>query len=436
MSYKNNKNYAGKKEIIFDFSADAITSNGASIIAKSIEKNNNIVRDFSNVLVDNRDKNKIKHSLFKLILQRVVMMIQGHPDCNDANYVKDDKVTQLVVNGEIASQPTCSRLENSVSIKDIWNLSLQMVDKYASSIDKDRKSIIIDVDGTNDPAYGNQQLVMFNGYYGERIYHLLLFHDGETGQLILPVLRPGSCHSNKWFVGILRRMVERIRAVHPDIEIIIRGDCGFSAAAFYKLANNMHLKFCIGISRNERLKQHSSLLEQKMKEKYLNNKQKEVEFCGPFKYQADTWDEEQTCYAKVESTGHRLNIRYICSNLDAETAKELYYGFYVKRGDASENRIKEFKNMCYADRLSCKKFVANYFRLFLSALCYEFYYQIKELIKQTNHDEPKRWQIDNIRLYLIKAGAMVREKVRSIRIMFSQSYICKSLFMEIMHLCH
>ncbi len=436
MSYKNNKFYANNKEFIFDFSADSISSNSGAIIAKFIENKFHIIKEFADVINDNRDQNKIKYSFSDLIFQRVIMMIQGHPDCNDAKYLKDDKINQIATNQDVASQPTLSRLENAISIEDIWNLSLQMIDRYVNSIDKNRKSIIIDVDGTDDPAHGAQQLALFNGYYKDTIYHLLVFHDGETGQLILPVLRPGNCHSNKWFVGILRRIVERIRAVHPEIEIVIRGDCGFSGADFYKLANKMHLKYCIGISCNERLKLHTALLEQKVRELYLDKQEKHIEFSGPLRYRAESWDTEQTCYAKVESTGHRLNLRYICSNIKTEKAEALYYGFYTRRGDASENRIKEFKNMCYADRLSCHLFIANYFRMLLSGLCYEFYYQIKQLIKQTSHEEPKHWQIDNIRLYLIKAGAMVRERVRSIRIIFSKSYVCKSLFMDIMHLCH
>ena len=59
----------------------------------------------------------------------------------------------------------------------------------------------------DDPTHGNQQLSMFNGYYGQFMYNELFFHDGETGQIILPVLRPGNSHSNKWYVSILKRIL-------------------------------------------------------------------------------------------------------------------------------------------------------------------------------------------------------------------------------------
>ncbi|NQY08327.1 MAG: transposase, partial [Flavobacteriales bacterium] len=47
-----------------------------------------------------------------------------------------------------------------------------------------------------------------------------------------------------------------------------------------------------------------------------------------------------------------MNIRHFVSNLPEQDAREIYLKIYVKRGDASENRIKEVKNMCFSDRLS------------------------------------------------------------------------------------
>lgn len=65
-----------------------------------------------------------------------------------------------------------------------------------------RKRMVIDIDATDDPTHGNQQMSMFNCYYGQFMLNELFFHDGETGQIILPVLRLGNNHSNKWYVGI------------------------------------------------------------------------------------------------------------------------------------------------------------------------------------------------------------------------------------------
>jgi hypothetical protein len=203
---------------------------------------------------------------------------------------------------------------------------------------------------------------LFNGYYGQFMYNELFFHDGETGEIILPVLRPVNSHSNRWFVWILRKTVKKIRNKRPDLEIIIRADGAFSCPKFYKLANVEKLKFCIGLPSNNVLKKKVRRVEKAVEFLYSKTNEKYQHFVQPFSYKADSWDEKQTCYAKVEYTGKGMNTRFFVSNFDQNTAREIYWDFYVKPGEASENRIKEVKNMCYSDRLSCHNFTANYFR--------------------------------------------------------------------------
>ena len=77
-----------------------------------------------------------------------------------------------------------------------------------------------------------------------------------------------------------------------------------------------------------------------------------------------------------------MNIRHIVSNMEAQTGRELYFGFYVKRGETSENRIKEVKNMYYSDTLSNHSFCANFFRLFISSLAYEIFLKIRSKIQK------------------------------------------------------
>ena len=84
-------------------------------------------------------------------------------------------------------------------------------------------------------------------------------------------------------------------------------------------------------------------------------------------------------YCKI--TGKGLNVRHFVSNI--EFNKHVRSDFYVKRGETSENRIKEV--MCFSDRLSNHGFWANFFRLFLSSLAYEMFLLLKAKIKKTTH---------------------------------------------------
>jgi hypothetical protein len=436
MSKQNTIFYKKKQQVTYNFSAEEISTDGAIFLSEKIERKHRIIKEFSRLIPEYRDEEKIEHSIEKMIKQRVFLQVQGYEDCNDEKALRDDPLIKEVLDGELASQPTLSRLENSLSVRDIYNISLNFfLEQYVLSIPLNKKRIVIDVDGTDDETHGSQQYAMFNGFYEQFMYSQLLFHDGETGQVILPVLRPGNSHSNRWFVHILRIIVKRIRERLPDIEIWIRADSGYSGDEFYRLAKQENLKFAIGMISNKRLKRYTKEAEEEIREEYLNQGEKHQYFTEAFEYKADSWDYPENCYAKVESTGKGMNIRYFCSNIENHTAEEIYWDFYVKRGEASENRIKELKNMCYSDRLSCPSFTANYLRMFISSLCYEFFRMIRELIKQTGDAEAGKWQVSNIRLLLMKVGATLSKKKRHIRISFSKSYVCKDLFIRIVRLC-
>ena len=429
MSHKDTAFYRGNKEVNFDFSAEKISSDGSILLLEKLERKHKLINYFSNIIPDTRDSSRIRHSVNKLFRQRVYGIMLGYEDANDVKYLKNDPLLQDILGGDLASQPTISRFENTLDKHAIFKLCYAWVDRYIRTL-KNRKSIIIDIDATDDPTHGNQQLSMFNGYYGQFMYNELFFHDGETGQIILPVLRPGNSHSNKWYVSILKRILIKIRNEYPYIEIIIRADSGFSSPAFYKLADFFNLKYTVGQANNEVLKREVLSVSQKVLGMYVSKGIKHQEFIS-FKYQAKTWDKPQSCYSKIESTGKGLNVRHFISNIDEEDARSLYFDFYVKRGDASENRIKEVKNMCYSDRLSNHGFWANFMRLILSSLAYEMFLLLKQAIKKTKYDEAKRWQVNTIRVALLKVGATIKKTKRRIYYRFSRAFPHQDLLRQL-----
>lgn len=357
------------------------------------------------------------------------MLMQGYEDCNDVFHLQHDPLYKDILEGDLASQPTLSRFENSISKQTIFSLCYGWIDRYVSSL-KGRSSITIDIDATDDATYGKQQLSMFNGYYGQFMYNELFFHDGYTGQIIVPVLRPGNSHSNKWYVSILKRVIHKIRRVYPDMELIIRADSGFSCAGFYELADKHALKYTIGIASNKVLKRKVFRASKAVKHLYLDQGQKHQHFIS-FPYKAKSWHKEQQCYSKVESTGLGMNIRHIISNFEATQARDIYFGFYVKRGEASENRIKEIKNMCFSDRLSNHGFFANFFRLLISSIAYELFLILKTKIKKTKFENAKKWQISSIRTYLLKVGATIKKTKRRIFYRLSKAFVYQNLFLEL-----
>lgn len=421
--------YRGKKSVSVDFSASEISTDGSLILLEKIEREHKLIKKFGKHLPDLRDARLITYSRADQLKQRVFMLMLGYQDANDVTHLQHDPLFKDVLQGDLASQPTISRFENSMDKHSIFELSNAWVDHYVSSL-QGRKRIVIDVDATDDPTYGNQQMSMFNGYYGQFMLNELFFHDGETGQIILPVLRPGNSHSNKWYVGILKRIILKIREVYPEMEIVIRTDSGFSCAPFYDLVDKYDLFFATGLASNSMLKRKVSRVKKAVKHLYLEQKEKHQHFIN-FTYKAKSWSKEQQCYSKIESTGLGMNIRHFVSNIKEQNAREIYFDFYVKRGDSSENRIKEVKNMCFSDRLSNHGYWANFFRLFMSSLAYEMFLLIKQKIKKASVEVAEKWQINSIRTYLLKVGATIKITKKRVFYQLSKSFVYKDLFREI-----
>lgn len=429
MSTKDTLFYRGNQSVSVDFSAQEISSDGSLILLEKLERDHKLLSHFAALLPDDRNPKQITYSREHQLKQRVFMLMLGYEDANDVTHLQKDPLFKDILQGDLASQPTISRFENSLDKESIFKLSYAWIDRYVLSL-KGRDRVIIDVDATDDSTYGTQQLSMFNGYYGKFMLNELFFHDGETGQIILPVLRPGNSHSNRWYVGILRRIIRKIRATYPDLEIIIRTDSGFSCAPFYKLVDDYNLLFATGQASNAVLKRKVERSQKAVKLHYVDQHIKHQHFIS-FTYQAKSWHAPQQCYSKIESTGKGLNVRHFISNIKEQEAREIYFDFYVKRGEASENRIKEVKNMCFSDRLSNHDFLANFFRLFLSSLAYEMFLLLKKSIKKTTFTKAKKWQISTIRTQLLKIGATIRITKKRIYYQLSKAFVHQDLFREI-----
>jgi hypothetical protein len=211
--------------------------------------------------------------------------------------------------------------------------------------------------------------------------------------------------------------VQKIRERFPHMAVHLRADAGFSGPAFYEVVEELDIGFCVGISGNSRLKKMIAGHIDEVRLQYVEQNIVYQRFVGPFNYQADSWEYAQDVYAKVESTGKGLNVRFYVSNYQDEDPEELYREYYVQRGEAAENRIKEIKNFCFSDRLSCHRFSANYFRLILSCLAYEVLRSLRDRLPKVTRD-PRLWvwSIHSIRLYLLKIAGQI--KVTSRRVYF------------------
>jgi hypothetical protein len=167
----------------------------------------------------------------------------GYEDANDAARLACDPIHKLLVGrdpvaGEdLASQPTLSRFENAPNRKELLRMTEALADRV---IERHRKRlhgrarrITIDMDPTEDPTHGAQQLSFFNRHYDSHCYLPMvcfLTFDGEMEQyLVAAVLRPGNAPGSAGALGFLRRLIERVGDAFPKARIRVRLDGGFAS---------------------------------------------------------------------------------------------------------------------------------------------------------------------------------------------------------------
>jgi hypothetical protein len=211
-------------------------------------------------ILDPREGHKVKHDLLTLVRQRLFAIAQGYEDNNDAATLAKDPAFKIMAgkapesDGDLASQPTLSRFENRVTTKDLRHLSDRLLELYLKTHLGPRKVIVIDMDATDDPTHGKQQLSFFHGYYEEHMYHPLLVFDGRDGFPLAAVLRRGNTHSSCGALAVLTRLIQKLRQAYPKALILFRADAGFAVPALYSyLEDQPETRYVIGFITNNRL---------------------------------------------------------------------------------------------------------------------------------------------------------------------------------------
>ncbi len=141
-----------------------------------------------------------------------------------------------------------------------------------------------------------------------------------------------------------------------------------------------------------------------------------VRHFGEATYQADGWTQARRVVIKAELLEKGPNVRYVVTNQSAPPQET--YEAYVDRGEA-EGYIKDLKNACYADRLSCHRFWANQFRLLLHGAAYWLLDTLRRWLVEAGSP---RLQLDTLRLQVVKIGGRVLQLVDQVRLRLASSH--------------
>src|SRR5215210_6319163 len=411
------------------FDGGRITSDGGLVWLSKMDSELGLCERISEC-VEEWQNRRGRHPLCSLVRQRVFQIACGYEDQNDSDTLREDPLLKVVCGslpesaGDLASQPTISRMENAATIRSCHRIAQVLFELYLSQREKEGAApdrVLLDFDSTDDPTHGEQEGSYYHGYYGQHMYHPLLVFDGETGQLVTAVLRAGNTHSSRSSVSILRRIVSRLRQRWPGVAIEMRADGGFAVPAIYDYCEEEGITYTVGLVTNPRLEEMAAGLLGEAQESH-EQKGEKVKLFSEGLYGAASWEKERRVIYKAEVMEQGTNTRFVVSTRTDEP-KELYE-FYAKRGQ-SENWIKDFKLHIKADRLSCHRFIANQFRLLLHAVAY---WLMDALRRKLLESGTRRMQLDTLRLRLLKVGGRIRELRTKIRVHLASGHPGQSLW--------
>src|SRR6266567_2457393 len=311
------------KPVAVDFAGGDLSSDAGLIPLALADQAMQLTRHLADAVADPRDPHRIEHSLPKLAVGR-------DPDA-----------------APLASQSTLSRFENAITPADLERLGQVLLEAFLARCGPAPQQIVLDLDPFVDECHGAQQLVLFNGHYDCHCYlplYLCGTIDGGRPFVIGALLRGGRAAPTRGVKALLHHVVPAIRARYPDVTIIVRGDGGFGVPKVINTCRHLKVHFCLGKPQNAALNRLSEPLQLRAAVEYTVTHRAERHY-GEFEYAAESWQRAERTIAKVEVTQGKLNPRFVVTDLAAADGftPATVYEFYCQRGDAPENRIKEFK---------------------------------------------------------------------------------------------
>ena len=420
--------------MVATFDQPHASSDGGAILLQAADRRLGLLAALAATIPDARAPTRLTHTVGDLLAQRVFAIACGHPDGNDGDRLAHDPIHKLVLGrdpiggGRLASQPTISRFEHTAAPRMLINMSAVLADTVIRRHRHRRRGvrlITIDLDVTEDPTHGTQQLSFFNGFYDHWCYLPLVasltFDDEPRQYLVAAVLRPGNAAGAAGTIPLLRRLVPKLGRAFPGTRLRVRLDGGFATPAVFAYLETAGVEYVVAMAGNAVLARHAEPTMGPLRAVVATTEATATTYAEAA-YQAGSWAAPRRTIIKAEVVWHpgrapRDNARFVITNL-RQTPAWIYTRVYCARGD-SENRFKELKHALAFGRTSCTRFWPNQLRVTLAAAAFVLF---QELQLRADRTALRGAQVPRLRQALITIGVQVVRSVRRIVLHFPHAH--------------
>ena len=418
------------RRLRLEFQGARITSDAGLLACRELDGALGLTEATKTHLQDIRGGRNVQHQLIPLLRQSVYSRLAGYEDTNDAVRLARDPAMQVVVGRralerQAASTNTLSRFETEVlvteeNIRGMERLNAEWVDR-AMTRTKHRR-IILDMDSSESPVYGDQEGAAYNGHFGSVCYHPL-FVFNQFGDCEGAKLRPGNVHSAQDWREVLEPIVTRYE--WAGVRRYFRADAAFAKPEVYEYLEEHRCLYAIRLPSNDVLEREVQHL---LKRPVGRPPRKPVIRYHDFLYQAGSWDRPRRVVAKVEWHREELfpRVGFIVTTMTARPEGVVH--FYNGRGTA-EQWIKEGKYALNWTRLSCHRFVANQVRLHLFILAYNLGNFLRRLCLPK---AVKHWSLRSVQVKLIKIGGRLVRHARRLVFQLAEVAMPRTLFQGVL----
>jgi hypothetical protein len=408
------------------FQGSRVTSDGGLVLVRELDERLGFGELVDRHLSDSRRGKNIQLPLADLLRQSIYSRLAGYADVNDAQRLSQDPTFRLIGSRKIWERGAAltSRLQSfetevltqADNLAGLAALNRELVAR-AEAIDSPRR-IVLDMDSTEIPVYGEQEQSAYNGHFESTCYHPLLLFNRE-GDCLAAKLRPGNVHSAEGWEELLLPEIERQQA--QGKEVVFRADAAFAKPELYEALEERDVKYAIRLPANDNLQRKITEL---LTRPVGRPSHQPVVRYKSFLYQAASWTMVRRVVAKVEFHCGELfpRVGFIVTSLAASSRAVVR--FYNKRGTA-EQWIKESKQAVAMTRLSCHRFRANEVRLWLSLIAYN----LGNLWRRLALPAPiGKWSLTSLQQRLVKTGGRLIQHARYYWLQLAEGHLTRRLF--------